>query len=68
MIKKRRIWGKITNIHLFIGIGAYAIITGFQIGLPETFVNAREVLTLVQLVMLFVLSALVIANLFRNWD
>lgn len=68
MIKKRPIWGKFTNIHLYIGILIYAVITGFQIGLPETFAGTRDILTLVQLVMLGVLSVLVLVNLFRNWE
>lgn len=68
MIKKRPIWGKFTNIHLYIGVLAYVIITGFQIGLPDTFSGTRDILTVVQLVMLGLLSLLVLVNLVRNWE
>lgn len=67
-MKKRIVWWKITNYHLYGAIGVYALMSLTQIGLPEQFEGTREVLTLIQLVLLFILSFLVLVNLFRNWE
>ena len=67
-MKKRVIWWKLTNYHLYGMLGVYLLMSLTQIGLPEQFENTREVLTLIQLVLLVVLSFLVFVNLIRNWE
>jgi hypothetical protein len=68
MIKKRYIWWKFTNIHLYAAIAVYAIMSILQIGLPEQFDGTRDILTAIQLVMMVGLMLLLMVNLVKNWE
>lgn len=67
-MKQRPIFWRITNYHFWGGLGLYFLMSMTQIGLPERFEHTRQVLTLVQLVLMFILIFLTLTNLVRNWE